>query len=84
MRFVYVGPPGEEVTATEAFGMHWVRGVPRDVSDPDAAARCGRHPHFRAVDDEADEAGAGDEPAPVSFKRRGRPPGVKNGGAGRI
>lgn len=84
MRFVYIGPPGEQVAATVAFGLEWVTGVPRDVSDPDIAARCGKHPHFRLVNDEAGEAGAGDESAPVSFKRRGRPPGVKHGGAGRV
>lgn len=75
-RFVYHGPRGEEVTTARAFGLDWVVGVPRDVDDPEVAARVASHPHFEAVDEATGEAGASDD-APAIPKRRGRPPKVR-------
>jgi hypothetical protein len=68
MRIVYLGPVGEDVTSTVAFGVSWVRGEPREVTS-DLAARIGRHPHFRLEDDEAAGEGVA-TPPPASRRRR--------------
>jgi hypothetical protein len=84
VRFVYVGPPDEpDVAGTfSALSGEWVRGVPRDIDDPDVAARLGKHPHWRLVDDEAheDEPAGVVEVAPAAPRRRGRPSKVRDDG----
>lgn len=77
MRFVYLGPEGEDVPETVAFGVSWVRGEPREVN-ADLAARIGRHPHFRLEDDEAD--GEGVATPPPAPRPRGRPRKVREDG----
>ena len=80
MRFVYLGPPDEpEIAGTfHALTGEWVKGEPREVSEPDACAWLARHPHWAPVVDEAPSHGGGfDAHVPVAPARRGRPPKVK-------
>ena len=86
MRFVYLGPPDEPDVRGTVHGLsgEWVTGVPREISDQEVAAWLGKHPHWRLVDDEADEDGPAGEAdaAPAVPRRRGRPPKVRpDGGA---
>lgn len=58
-RFVYLGPPGEQVERNfHQLTGEWVTGVPRDIDDAAAVAWLRRHPHWMALDAE-------DEPEPV-------------------
>lgn len=79
-RFVYIGPPDEPLVSGtfHAGSGEWVRGVPREIADEATAARLRKHPHWRA-EGEAEQAGAASA-APVTPKRRGRPPKVRDDG----
>lgn len=71
-RFVYLGPPGEQVSGTvHAMTGAWMTGEPRDIDDGAAIAWLRRHPHWQELSEaEAPES----EPASFPVRRGpGRP-----------
>lgn len=68
-RFVYLGPPDEQVERNlhELTG-EWVTGEPRDIDDAAAVWWLRRHPHWREV------VAEGEDPPPPPVRRGpGRP-----------
>ena len=65
-RFVYLGPPDEQVTTNlHSMTGEWRTGEPRDIDDGASIEWLRRHPHWR-------ELAEGDD-APPPPRPRGRP-----------